>query len=361
MSETFLSRCKAVIRKRKVLILISVDIVLMLLSIILSVFILMQNDISLIIEFFRKFWWSIPLILAFRLGIFRNFGLYHWAWQYISMREVISLIRAVVFSSLLVIASIIAFDQKGFPFSMIVIETLLSFSFLGMVRMMIRIWKESSSKLKFAGDEKNVLIVGAGDAGEMILREMLKLTSLKYKPIGFVDDSISKKDTFIHHLPVIGTCDDIPRIVDEHNINEIILALPTANHKQIRRIVGICEQTKAKFKIVPGIFELIDGTVHVSQIRDVGIEDLLGRDPITLDIKSISSYLSDSNILVTGAGGSIGSELCRQIAMFNPSKIILLGKGENSIFEIEMELNFGMFLAANSITSATIRIEGAGG
>lgn len=333
-----ISNMEYYIRRYKLQLLFISDVVLMMVSMSLAVLFLSGNQLNDVYLFFDRFWWIFPLLIAFRIGVFRNFGLYHWAWQYMSVREVLSLIKSILFSSVLVTVSIIALGKKDFPFSSLAIEAILCFTLLGGVRLLIRMWKEKLSEPLGDVVKKTTLIVGAGDAGEMILREMLKLSQLKYKPIGFVDDNASKKGVFIHHLPVLGKCEDIPDIVAENAVEEIIIALPSANHKQIRRIVDLCEMSGAKYKIVPGIFELIDGTVHVSQIRNVEIEDLLGREPIKQDLKSISSYISDSKILITGAGGSIGSELCRQVAMYNPSQMIILGKGENSIFDIELEL-----------------------
>ncbi|NQU17146.1 MAG: polysaccharide biosynthesis protein [Candidatus Saganbacteria bacterium] len=325
-------------RKYKLPLLVFSDIVLMILSIVFAVFLLQGRNSAFFSWFFYKFWWVIPLSLAFRIGMFRNFGLYHWAWEYMSVREITSFIKAIALSSMFLAVSIIVFGGRDFPFSVLVIEGLLCFSFLAGVRLLIRLWREAHSRIGIKGEGKRILIVGAGDAGEMILREMLKLPKLGYRPIGFVDDNPQHKGLFIHQLPVLGNCNEIPEIVREKSIDEIIIAIPTANYKEIRRIVGYCEESKAKFKIVPGIFELIDGTVHINQIRNVEIEDLLGREPVNLDIRSISSYLSNANVLITGAGGSIGSELCRQVSMYNPAKIIMIGKGENSIFDIELEL-----------------------
>lgn len=332
------SQLESLVRRYKLPLLVFSDVIAVTLSLCLAVFFLSDNDPAGLARFIESFWWSFPLLIAFRIGVFRNFGLYHWAWQYMSVREVLSLIKSIGLSSLLVTVGIVAISRKDFPFSVLAIEAVLCFAIIGGARLLIRVWRERLNVSLHYGLQKKVLIVGAGDAGEMILREMLKLPQLMYRPVGFVDDNPVKKGTFIHHLPVLGLCDEIPEIVENNGVDEIIIALPSANHKQIRRIVNLCEQSGAKYKILPGIFELIDGTVHVNQIRNVEIEDLLGREPVNLDLKSISSYLSESKVLVTGAGGSIGSELCRQVAMFNPSQLIILGKGENSIFEIEMEL-----------------------
>jgi len=325
-------------RRYKLIILVIYDILLMIVSMPLAFYLTTGPGIVGTMAIVSRFWWVILLSIAFRIGTFRNFGLYHWAWQYMSVREVISLIKAVLLSSSLLAGTVILSVNREFPLKVFIVEGLLCFAFIGGVRLAIRYWKESHFPTSSTINKKRVLIVGAGDAGEMILREAQKSFQNVYQPIGFVDDDQAKNGMFIHHLPVLGRCESIPEIVAGNSIDEIIIAMPTATRKQIRTVVELCEKSGAKFRTVPGMFELIDGSVHVDQIRDVEIEDLLGRDQIKLDQVSISSYLTNSAVLVTGAGGSIGSELCRQIAAFNPAKLTLVGKGENSIFDIENEL-----------------------
>ncbi|MFH1386104.1 MAG: nucleoside-diphosphate sugar epimerase/dehydratase [bacterium] len=326
------------VRRYKLSLLVISDVISMIISMILAFYFLTGPGLFGTVALLNRFWWVLLLSIAFRIGTFRNFGLYHWAWQYMSVREVVALIKAVILSTVLLAATVIIFGSRAFSPAIFFVEGLVCFALIGGMRLAIRYWKETHSLISRTGEEQRVLIVGAGDAGEMILREIQKLPKLKYRPIGFVDDNPSKKGTFIHHLPVLGDCESIPLIVEANGIDEVIIAMPRATHKQIRHVVELCEKSGAKFKIVPGMFELIDGTVHVNQIRNVEIEDLLGRDPIKLDMESISSYLTNSSVMVTGAGGSIGSELCRQVAAYNPAKLILIGKGENSIFDIENEL-----------------------
>jgi FlaA1/EpsC-like NDP-sugar epimerase len=325
-------------RSYKLFLLVISDILSMIVSMFFAFYLLTGPGLIGPVAMLNQFWWVLLLSLAFRIGTFRNFGLYHWAWQYMSVREVVALIKAVFMSTTLLAATVVIFSNREFPLAIFVVEGLLCFALIGGVRLAIRYWKDTHSLLSRTGEGQRVLIVGAGDAGEMILREIQKTTNFKYWPIGFVDDNPNKKGVFIHHLPVMGDCESIPEIVANNDIDEVIIAMPTATRKQIRRIVELCEKSGAKFKTVPGIFELIDGTVHVDQIRNIEIEDLLGRDTIKLDIESISSYLTNSSVMVTGAGGSIGSELCRQVSVYNPAKLILIGKGENSIFDIENEL-----------------------
>ncbi len=326
------------VRRYKLILLVISDILSMVASMLLAFYLLNGHGLVGTFGLLGQFWWVILLSIAFRIGTFRNFGLYHWAWQYMSVREVVALIKAVLLSTAFLALTVVAFGNRDFPLAVFVVEGLICFAFIGGVRLAIRYWKDAHSLLSRTGEEQRVLIVGAGDAGEMILREIQKNPKFKYHPVGFVDNNPNKKGLFIHHLPVLGDCESIPAIVEANGVDEVIIAIPTATRKQIRRVVELCEQSKAKFKIVPGIFELIDGTVHVNQIRNVEIEDLLGRDPIKLDMESISSYLTNSCVMVTGAGGSIGSELCRQVAIYNPAKLVLIGKGENSIFDIENEL-----------------------
>lgn len=338
-------------KQYKLGLLVLADIVLMIAAFLIAVLLISGNNFAWITSFLLNNWWIIFLILAFRIGTFRNFGLYHWAWQYMSVKEIVALAKAIVISAIFIIISIIVFAGRDFPFAIIIIESFISFAFIGGLRLAIRIIKTSTVRQGIKGEGKKVLIVGAGDAGEMILREMLKLPNLGFNPIGFVDDNPTLEKVFIHQLPVLGGCEDIPRVVQNYTVEEIVIAIPRATKDEIRRIVNYCEESGAKFRIVPGFFELIDGTVHVNQIRDVEIEDLLGREQVKLDIKGISSYLSNANILITGAGGSIGSELCRKVAIYNPARLIFLGKGENSIFDIELEIkkNFPYLMTSSYI------------
>jgi FlaA1/EpsC-like NDP-sugar epimerase len=183
-----------------------------------------------------------------------------------------------------------------------------------------------------------ILIMGAGDAGALILRELQKNPHLGMDPVGFLDDDLGKHDVRIHGVPVLGGRHDIPRLVRSHRIQQVIIAMPTAPGKDMREIVRICEQAGVQTKLMPGIYELIDGTVSVNQLRNVQIEDLLRRDPVQTDVAAVSQLIRGKRVLVTGGGGSIGSELCRQVLRFAPAELTLLGHGENSIFEVHNEL-----------------------
>ena len=186
--------------------------------------------------------------------------------------------------------------------------------------------------------EEPVLIVGAGAAGEIVAEVLSKNPKKEFKPVGFVDDDPTKQKQSIWGLPVLGAREDIPTLVKRECIKEIIIAIPSASGIVISEIIEICHKTKARLKILPGFYNLITGKIQTDRIRDVEVDDLLGREPVCLDIDEIAGYLTGKRVLVTGAGGSIGSEICRQIAKFNPEKLILLGRGENSIYEIDTEL-----------------------
>jgi FlaA1/EpsC-like NDP-sugar epimerase len=184
---------------------------------------------------------------------------------------------------------------------------------------------------------RRALLVGAGDAGQLVLREMNQ-RNLGIDVVGLIDDDPAKLKKRIGSLTVFGTSNDLPRLVENLFIDQVIIAMPSAPPSEIRRIVEVCRKAEVETRILPGIYELVSGRVSVSQLREVSLEDLLGREPVKLDNESIAGYIEGRCVLVTGAGGSIGSELCRQIMRFQPKKLLLLGKGENSIFSIEQEL-----------------------
>jgi FlaA1/EpsC-like NDP-sugar epimerase len=183
-----------------------------------------------------------------------------------------------------------------------------------------------------------VLVAGAGDAGELLVADVQRRYASRYEVVGFVDDDGRKLGGHIHGVRVLGQIADLPRVVAEQQATQILIAIPTANGAQMRRIVGLCKQTGAKFKTIPGLADLVDGEVGVSQLRPVAIEDLLGRDPVEQDMELISREMKGRAVLVTGAGGSIGSELCRQLARFEPSVIVLVERAENALFHVHREL-----------------------
>jgi FlaA1/EpsC-like NDP-sugar epimerase len=185
---------------------------------------------------------------------------------------------------------------------------------------------------------KRFLIVGAGDAGEELLRAIHRKPVAEYEVIGFIDDDSRKQGTLIHGLPVFGTVEELPKICEERNIDEIAIAMPSASHQERRRVVQVCSGTKIRFRTVPSITDIASGKLSVSQIRNVDINDLLGREAVELDLDLIEAFLKNKTILVTGAGGSIGSEMCRQVCNFSPKLLLLIEQAENPLFYMEREL-----------------------
>jgi len=268
------------------------------------------------------------------------FGLYNRIWQYASTGELLSIVYAVSVGTIINIA-LTYFLEERLPRSMYIIAWGLNIGFIGGARLGWRLLRERRRHLLpgpvFRGG-KPALIIGAGDAGAMVVRELKNRHGEGLNPIGFVDDNPYKQNQQLLGLPVLGRRQDIPDIVERYGVQEIIIAMPSTTGRVIREIVDICRETETKVKILPGMYELIDGRVTVNSIREVQVEDLLGRGPVEVDLQEIAAYLKGRRVLVTGAGGSIGAELCRQVARFEPACLVLLGHDENPIFEIEQEL-----------------------
>lgn len=187
--------------------------------------------------------------------------------------------------------------------------------------------------------KKRVLLIGAGEAGRMIGKEIVSHPEDKYIPVGYLDDDETLRDEEFYGIEILGQINQLPEIVEEYQVEEVLITIPTASGQLIRRITELCNLAEVSYRILPGIFSIVYGDARIEQIRDVEVEDLLRRDPINLDIEKISSFIEGKTILITGAGGSIGSELCRQLASFKPDDLILLGHGENSIYNIDLELS----------------------
>lgn len=276
-----------------------------------------------------------PVVLLVRVASFYGFGLYHRLWRYASVNELVGIIGAVTLSSL-IIWMYVFFINGDLPKSIHLLSWFLTIIFVGMTRLCIRVLK--SFRRRAPGNYSRVLIIGAGDAGAMIAREIEHRYYHSKEIVGFIDDDSYKQKKRIYGAKVMGDCQDIRKIAAEKQITEIIIAMPSIAGTILRDIVSECKKTGCSVKILPGIYELIDGKITVQQLRDVDLEDLLRREPVQLDLNEIAAYIKGKRVLVTGAGGSIGSELCRQIVNLSPAKFMLLGKGENSIYEIDREL-----------------------
>lgn len=219
----------------------------------------------------------------------------------------------------------------------IMLDLFTTIMLMSAVRMIVRLYHEEFFAEK-RGTARRFLIVGAGNAGEALLREMMRRKDAQYEVIGFVDDDPAKQGSEIHGIPVLGTVEQLPQICKKQDVDEIAIAIPSANRKQLRHVVQVCQGTKIRFSTVPSLTDIASGKLRVSQMRDVDINDLLGREVVNLDMQQIQNFLTNKVILVTGAGGSIGSEMCRQVCSFAPKQLLLLEQAENPLFFIEREL-----------------------
>ncbi|GGF58977.1 polysaccharide biosynthesis protein [Paenibacillus albidus] len=264
------------------------------------------------------------------------FGLYRRMWQYASIGEIVSVVKAILVGALLSYGIAFLILPERIPFGVVVrsVETILVL--VGGVRFLWRLFR--NERISYKDTQTHTLIVGAGDCGTLIAREMMGPTFAHTKIVGFIDDSVNKYHMSVLGVPVLGNRYAIPSLVKERDIHEIIIAMPSVSRTEISEIINLAKKTGAKLKIIPALNDLISGKISVKKLRDVSVEDLLGREPVVADLNGILGYVHQKTVLVTGAGGSIGSELCRQISPFAPDKLLLLGHGENSIYTIEMEL-----------------------
>ncbi|MBC7248248.1 MAG: polysaccharide biosynthesis protein [Actinobacteria bacterium] len=282
---------------------------------------------------------AMPLILLV-FYLFNSFmGLYAGRWKYASFDELLNLssgsflATGVVFLGALLIPG----ARSYLPLSVSVMGGVLSLFDMAFVRLQYRLYGEMNLRRGTAKGKK-VLLVGAGEAGEMVARDMLRHPEYGYQPVGFVDDNPAKRRLVLQGVPVVGGREDIPRLVDELGAEEIFVTIPSLSGERLREILSFCEKAGARTKILPGIVRTMAGEVGVSSVRDIQLEDLLGREPVETDLSSISSYVSNKVVLVTGAGGSIGSELSMQLAGLGPKLLILLDNDETSLYELEMRL-----------------------
>lgn len=277
---------------------------------------------------------SIVLLFVHHLCAYR-FRLYKRAWEYASITELKAIVYAVTISIAATGLTQLVFFQDFYARTLIM-TWMVHVILIGGSRMSWRVYKDAYMTKK--KDGKRTLIVGAGSAGTMIARQLKQDMDTTLQPVGFVDDNFTKHGLEMIDLTVFGGTKDLQEIVEDQKVEHIIIAIPSLNKADLNRIVKLCTETKVKTQILPRMEDLVLGSVQVSQFKDVEVEDLLGRDPVELDVDGIADYITGETILVTGAGGSIGSEICRQVARFSPKEIILLGHGENSIYSIEMEL-----------------------
>jgi FlaA1/EpsC-like NDP-sugar epimerase len=280
---------------------------------------------------------ALPKTIVFLITFIR-FGLYRQIWLYANFEAFVSVVSAVTLAAIIFNGLLMFTGFLQYPYTVSLISYLVTLVMIGGVRFSWRIVREKFvNKPRRPQTEKRVLILGAGDAGVTILQEILH-NQTGYLPVGFIDDIRSKQGMVLHGVKVLGRRRDIPELVNKHHINEVLIAIPSATSLEMRRIVATCQRAKVRLKTLPPVSQLLNGQSLISTIREVREEDLLAREEIKFNAAEIQSEFEGKVILITGAGGSIGSELSRQLAACRPQKILLLGHGENSIFSIEQEL-----------------------
>jgi FlaA1/EpsC-like NDP-sugar epimerase len=277
---------------------------------------------------------AIALVLSHHYFSFK-YNLYKKAWAYAGVGEFFIIIEVITFS-VLAAALVQLMIMHQIYFRLLAVTWMLHVLLIGGTRFGWRLYQNTF--VKKTDNKKRTLIIGAGSAGTMVVRQLLNNQEAELSPIAFMDDDVKKHKLDILGIPVLGGVEQIEDVTRELDIDNIVIAIPSLSRKELNKIFAECAKTRAKTQILPMLEDLIMGKVSVNQFRDVQVEDLLGREPVELDIESISEYITQKTVLVTGAGGSIGSEICRQISNFHPKKLILLGHGENSIYTIEMEL-----------------------
>jgi FlaA1/EpsC-like NDP-sugar epimerase len=301
----------------------------------------LRFDQGVPIYYDKLFQRTILIVVAIQLVVFVLFRFYDRWWRYVSIRDMWSALRGVtaaVVASSLTVYFFSPVAQVRLPRSVAIMDWLLLLAFVAGSRLLARsVIERPGGGLIARG--KEVLVVGAGDAGQLVIREMQRNRQLGYTPIGLIDDDPRKKNLRIHGVRVLGTIDELRHILRDNRPDEVILAIPSASGDMRQRVVNLTREGNVPVKTLPGLYELIAGESDLAtQIRPVQVEDVLGREPVEVDLEVAAAYLKGETVLVTGAGGSIGSELCRQIARLGPQRLILVDQGETALFEIEREL-----------------------
>lgn len=286
------------------------------------------------------FWKTVGIVVLLQLLFFHAFGLLRGWWRYVGMSDLVDISKATMASTVILIGIVkLGIWPSGYPRSVLLLDMALAILATGGARCAVRAYTES---VQHCAAQKNTLVVGAGEAGSVMVRELQRNPSLDYKPVGFLDDNPSKTGIKIHGVKVLGKIDALTTMIERHSVSCVLIAIPSATGDQIQRIVSRCQECRVDFKILPPLSDRINRPLLVKQLRSVRVEDLLGRKPVHLDVASIQQKLQDHVVLITGAAGSIGSELVRQVARFSPRQVILLDRSENDLFKLGMELSSSM-------------------
>jgi len=292
----------------------------------------------------------LPIVLVVKAAVFIALGLHRAWWRYVGLRDVFSVARAAwvsFFICFLIYYGLQNLDRLGlaaepfggdrFPDSVFLLDFAATIALVCGARLAVRLYHEEVRPVA-DGVAPKLLILGAGDAAENAVREIIRMPTLRYRVVGFLDDDRAKHGALIHGFDVLGPLEKVRHVCEEYGVDEILIAMPSATQAHMRRVVELCRGTNLRFKTLPAMADLIAGRAKVSEIRDVAIDDLLGRDPVKLDESEVERFVQGRVIMVTGAGGSIGSEMCRQIARFKPRRLVLLEQAEQHLFDIDREL-----------------------
>ena len=319
---------------------------------------LLRFDFQIDARYTVLFWKTLPLVLLVKLAVFYWFDLYRGMWRYTSLNDLFNIIQASLLSSLVTIVAILFINRfEGFPRSIFVIDALLTLLLIAAFRITIRLFFEHAAgesvpsfvrraitaAIRRPADRTGtkLIIIGAGDCGEQIYREVRSNPALGYRVIGFLDDHPSKIGMKIHGVPVISNIADIENLGARAGADEAVICIPSATAEQMRRIVAHCKNSGLRYRTVPGYGELINGKVSIAAVREVAYRDLLGREVVNLDQEKIGAYLRGKCVFITGAGGSIGAELCRQVCRYAPARLVLFERAETALYEIELDLRAG--------------------
>lgn len=324
---------KRILKYRKILIFVS-QAGLLILTFYASF--LLRFDFLLSEEYRRVFIKTVPIVVGVKLVTFFYFRLFRGWWRYVGMNDLLDIIKAAVTSTALLFTAVyFAHGFIGFPRSVFVIDLVLTILVIGGMRFAVRAYTESARSLVTSS---NALIIGAGRAGTAIARELKNNEKLGYSLVGFIDDDPAKRGERIHGVKVLGNTRDLPEVISKYDISQVLLAIPTATSSQMQRIIDRCVECKVDFKTLPALGDIINGSVSLGLMRRVLVEDLLARKPVHLDLEKIQAKFQQRIVFITGAGGSIGSELARQLARFNPQRLVLYDRSETDLQRLDVEL-----------------------
>jgi len=283
------------------------------------------------------YWQVLMLALPIHLFVSWGFGLYRGLWRFASIPDLWNIIKVVFIGIALLVTVLFLMNRvEGVPRSSLVLYPLLLVFLLGSPRLLYRIWRDHQLHTENTFNGVRVIILGAGQAGDLVAREMLR--GNEYTPVAFLDDDPQLRGSRVHGLPVLGNIEKLATSIEKVAAELIVIAVPTATGSQMRKIVGLCEKADIPFRTLPNVADLVSGRAEISSLREVSIDDLLGRDPVSLSTDSINQSIYRKNVMVTGAGGSIGSELCRQILLFKPAKLVVFDNSEFNLYQIDREL-----------------------